>query len=67
MKHHDATDFDMSIFELAADLLLDELVIISVFIQAILTNVIYFPKYILLLKLLSHKELYRLHCEPLTE
>ena len=26
MKHHDATDFDMSIFELAADLLLDELV-----------------------------------------
>ena len=27
MKHHDATDFDMSIFELAADLLLDELVI----------------------------------------
>ena len=36
MKHHDATDFDMSIFELAADLLLDELVIgYSVFILAI--------------------------------
>ena len=68
MKHHDATDFDMSIFELAADLLLDELVIgYSVFILAIFTNVIYFPKYKLLLKLLSHKELYRLHCEPLTE
>ena len=31
MKHHDATDFDMSIFELAADLLLDELVIGLVF------------------------------------
>ena len=27
MKHDDTTDFDMSIFELAADLLLDELVI----------------------------------------
>ena len=66
MKHHDATDFDMSIFELAADLLLDELVI-GVFILAIFTNLIYFTKYVLLLKLLSHKELYRLHCEPLTE
>ena len=31
MKHHDATDFDMSIFELAEDLLLDELVIGLVF------------------------------------
>ena len=32
MKHHDATDLDMSIFELAADLLLDELVIGLVFL-----------------------------------
>ena len=29
--YHDATDLDMSIFELAADLLLDELVIGLVF------------------------------------
>ena len=53
----------MSIFELAADLWMNWLC----FIIAICTNVMYFPKYILLLKLLSHKELYRLHSEPLTE